>query len=179
MICFNSKITQKVLSYFYLNPESEMYVNEIARKFGIDRGNLVKKLKELENDNVLQKRKRGNLSLYKINKKNPFYKEYKKIIQKSFGIEPELIELLKNVKGLKKAIVFGSYAKNQLSSQSDIDLLLVGSHSCLEIQKQISKLQSKYDREINTVDLTESEFRKKKDNSFIKNIFQNKYIQII
>jgi len=47
MINFRSKnFLQKVLSYFLLNSEEEMYVNEMARKFAVDRGNLVRKLTE-------------------------------------------------------------------------------------------------------------------------------------
>lgn len=46
MLNFRSKITQKVLAYFLLNPQIELYLNEIAAKFDVDRGNLVKKLAE-------------------------------------------------------------------------------------------------------------------------------------
>ena len=180
MINFRSKISQKVLSYFLLNSEEEMYVNEMARKFAVDRGNLVRKLTEWEKDGVLTKTERGNLSLYKINKDYSLLKEMKNIAQKKFGLEEQLKKVLKKIEGIKKAFIFGSYAKDTLETESDIDLLLVGSHGALEIQKEIVKLQKEFDREINTVDMTEAEFKEKKqEDEFLKGILSDKYIQII
>ena len=181
MINFKSKITQAVLGYFFINPRVEMYLNEMARKFKVDRGNLVRKLAELEGEGILLKNKKGNLSLYTINRDYPFLLELKKIFVKSFGLEKELRDRLKGIAGLKTAIIFGSYAKDKLSAESDIDLLLVGSHKSLDAQREITKLQNKLDREINAIDMTASEFarRKKDKDEFIAHIFAGKIIKII
>lgn len=180
MINFNSKIAQKVLSYFLLNPDEELYMNEMVKKFKVDRGNLVRKLAEWEKEGILSKNKHGNLSLYKVNKQYSLLEEMKKIAQKSFGLEEKLRITLGKIKGLKSAFIFGSYASGKLEPESDIDILLVGSHKSFDVQKETIKLEKEFDREINIVDMTESEFVKKQKNSeFIKNIFDNKYIQII
>ncbi len=156
-----------------------MYLNEMARKFDVDRANLSRKLSEWERQGILSKRKKGNLSLYKINKKYPMLKEMKKIVQKSFGLEKELEQILKKDKQVKQAFIFGSYAKDQLTMESDIDLLIVGSHVSLNLEREILKLQKKIDREINTIDLTEAEFAEKKNDDFIRNILSNKNIKLI
>jgi len=179
MINFRSQIAQKVLSYFLLNDKEEMYVNEMAGKFAVDRGNLTRKLAEWEKEGILSKSERGNLSLYKVNGNYPFLDEMKKIVQKSFGLEEQLKQALKNIKGLKTAIIFGSYAENKLNAESDIDLLLIGSHGFLEAQREMVKLQKKFGREINVVDMTEKEFKDKKDDELLENIFNGRYIQII
>jgi len=179
MINFKAKITQAVLGYFFVNPQAEMYLNEIARKFKVDRGNLVRKLAEWEREGVLLKNKKGNLSLYTVNHQYPFFPELKKIFKKSFGLENELKEKLKSIKGLKTAIIFGSYAKDKLSAESDIDLLLVGSHNFLTVEREIVKLQGRFDREINIVDMTEDEFGRKKNEDFLKNVLKGKIIKLI
>jgi predicted nucleotidyltransferase len=180
MITFNSKITQKVLSYFLLNPDEELYMNEIVKKFGVDRGNLVRKLAEWEKEGILTKTKHGNLSLYKINKNYSLLDEMGKISQKSFGLENKLKTILSKIKGLKSAYIFGSYANSKLEPESDIDLLLIGSHKSLDTQRKLIDIEKELNREINIVDMTELEFKKKKkNNDFIKNILNNKYIQII
>ena len=180
MITFNSKITQKVLSYLLLNPEEEMYMNEMVNKFSVDRGNLVRKLAEWEKEGILVKNKRGNLSLYKINRQYPLLQEMKKISQKSFGIEQRLGSIFKKTKGIKHAFIFGSYASDKLEAESDIDVLSVGSHKSFDVQREIVKLEKDLGRDINIVDMTEEEFEeKKKNNEFLKNIFSNNYIQII
>lgn len=179
MINFNSKIARKVLTYFLLNPQAEMYLNEMANKFNLDRGNLTKKLAEWEKEDILIKNKMGNLSLYKINKKYPLLTEMRKIAQKSFGLENKLKEALGKIKGLQMAVIFGSYAKDKLNAESDIDLLLVGSHNFLKTQKEIVKLQKYFDREFNIIDMTKEEFKKKKDKELLQDIFKNKHIRLI
>lgn len=180
MINFRSKISQKVLSYFLLNCDEEMYLNEMVKKFGVDRGNLTRKLAEWEKEGILNKIKRGNLSIYKINKNYPLLEEMKKISQKSFGLESELKNNLKGVKGLRSAYIFGSYASGKLEPESDIDLLLVGSHNSLDAQKRIIKLEKEFNREINIIDMTDRELAdKRKSNEFIENIFKNKNIKVI
>jgi predicted nucleotidyltransferase len=179
MISFSSKITQKVLSYFLLNPDAELYLNEMARKFCVDRPNLSRKLAEWEGEGVLSKRQLGNLSLYKINRKYPLLSELKSTVKKSFGLEMELKKMLEKIKGIKEAVIFGSYAQDKMEMESDIDILLVGSHNFFETQKVIVSLQKKLDREINVIDMTEKEFVKAKKQELVKNIFSNKYIKII
>ncbi|MDA3840062.1 MAG: nucleotidyltransferase domain-containing protein [Patescibacteria group bacterium] len=179
MINFNSKITRKVLAYFFLNEKSEMYLNEIARKFDVDRANLSRKLTEWVSLGIVVKNKKGNLSLYKINQNYPMLSEMKKIIAKSFGVEDAMKKALLKIKGLEQAFIFGSYAKGFFGPESDLDLLLVGSHDFLKTQKIISKLQKQFDREINTIDMTREEFLKSKDRELIKNIFKGKNIKLI
>ena len=48
MISLKSKVTKKILNYFFINPHENLYVNEISRKLQLDKRNLVKKIKELE-----------------------------------------------------------------------------------------------------------------------------------
>jgi len=181
MISLKSTVTIKLLTYFFLNPKESLYVNELSTKFGLDKRNLVKKLKELESEGILRSQARGNLKLYAINQKYSLYKEYKKIVGKTLGLEANLKELLLTIKGVRQAYIYGSYAANNLNAHSDIDLLVIGSHSIVELQRAVSKLQREIDREINTVNMGESEFRKRKKSRdpFLSNVLSGKNIRII
>ena len=161
MLNFRSKVTQRVLPYLLLNPQSELYLNEIVAKFGVDRGNLVKKLAEWKREGIVQKQKRGNLSLYRINKQHPLYKELRAITEKQFGLENALRSAFKQMAGVKRAYIFGSYVKGSMGAESDVDVLVVGSHKAIDVQSRLAKLQKKFDRAINVVDMTEQEFKKK------------------
>lgn len=179
MINFKSKITKKVLGYFLLNTEAELYLNEIAKKFAVDRGNLVKKLAEWQKERILEKSRRGNLSLYKINPSYPFLNELRGWARKSFGLEEELRSELKKINGLKEAYIFGSYAQNTMTPDSDIDLLLVGEHVSLDATRRIIPFMKKYDREINITDYTSKEFEVEKNkNDFLRAIFKKKTIKL-
>jgi len=181
MIIFRSKITRQVLPYLLLNPQSELYLNEIVVKFGVDRGNLVKKLAEWEHDGIVRKRKRGNLSLYHINKQHPLYRELRAITEKQFGLEDALRSALKQISGIKQANIFGSYAKGTMGPESDVDVLVVGSHKAADVQRRLTAIQKKFDREINVVDMTERELekRKKARDPLVVRIFSSRNIRLL
>ena len=89
--------------------------------------------------------------------------------------------MLGNIKGLKEAYLFGSYASNKMDSSSDIDLLAIGTHSVLALQRIIVKLQKDTGREFNVINLSPKEFEKKKKDkdTFINSVFKTKIIRII
>ncbi len=181
MISLRSEITRKLLNYFFINPQENLYVNELSRKLSLDKRNLVKKLKELEKDGIIKSQIRGNIKLYSIDKSYPLYEEYKKIILKTIGVEDKLRRILTEVEGIKEAYIYGSYAKNKMDINSDIDLLIIGDHEISLLQKNLNKLQREIDREINPVSMDELEFknRVKKKDPFISEVLRNKHIQLI
>src|SRR3989344_3476688 len=90
-------------------------------------------------------------------------------------------ELAKQIKGIESAYIFGSYAKNKLSEESDIDILVVGSFKTTELQRALLEVQKLAGREINSIELLNNEFKKKieeKDELLI-DIFSKDHIKII
>lgn len=181
MFSLRSEITKDILSYFFLNDQKPAYVNDLSRRLQHDSGNLSRKLTELEREGLLKSDYKGNLKYYSLNKKYPLLSEYKKIFQKTLGIEQELKQSLISIEGLGTAFIFGSYATNKMDPMSDIDLLLVGNHKVLDVQRQISSLQKKIDREINCINMDSEEFKRKEEagDPFITNFKRSKKIKLI
>ena len=180
MISLKSEVTQKVLNYFFLNPQETLYVNELARKLSLDKRNLVKKIRELEKEGLLVSRHRGNLKLYSLNKRFSLLKEYKNIILKTVGFEKKLKGMLKDTPGTENAYIYGSYARNKMDAHSDIDLLVIGNHSIIPIQKKINRVQKELGREINVVNMSTDDFkdRRKKRDPFIMDILKKPHIEV-
>lgn len=180
MLSLKSEITQKLLNFFFLNPEESLYVNELARKLFLDKRNLMKKVKELESDGLLISEEKGNLKLLKINREYPLYDEYRKIVLKTVGVEAQLKRIIVNITGVEKAIIFGSYAADKMEAHSDIDLLVVGDHDGINLQSKISILQRELDRIINLVNISSEDFNKrlKKKDPFLADILKRKHILI-
>jgi len=181
MISLKSELTKALLNYFFINPHEELYINELSRKLDLDKRNLVKKLKELERDGILKSQTRGNLKLYSINESYPLYEEFKKIILKTIGVEDKLRKILKEVDGIRDAYIYGSYAKNKMDIHSDIDLLIIGDHEIRLLQQKLNNLQKEIDREINSVNMDEREYKKRirTEDPFILEILKEKHIKII
>ncbi len=180
MRLFKSIITKALVNYFFINPEEELYVNEMAVKLSLDKRNLVKKLKELELLGLLKSRKRGNLKLYSINPKYALYNEIKQVVIKTFGIKDALKKIMKKIQGIDAVYIYGSYAKNNMDTNSDIDILAVGSFSIFEFQKYINEMQRKFVREINVISMDSADFvkRKSKKDKFISTVLKEKHILI-
>ena len=181
MISLRSKVAIKLLDYYFLNPEAQVYINELARILGLDPKNTETKLKELEKEGLFKSEFRGKQRYFFLAKDNPVLKHYRQIFLRTYGIEKRLKDIISNIKGLKEAYLFGSYASNKMDSSSDIDLLAIGTHSVLELQRVIAKLQKDTGREFNVMNLSPKEFEKKKNDKvpFIRGVFKTKIIRLI
>lgn len=181
MLNLRSKIAIKVLGYFFVNPNSSHYINELAGVLSLDVGNLFRKLKELEDIGILVSEKRGNQKYFSLNKNYSLLNETQKAFNAKYGIARLLKEKLQKIKGIEEAYIFGSYANDKMDQGSDIDVLLVGSHSTIEAKRMVLPLQKEVGREINIVDITPKELEtcKQEGDDFIKNIFSHKIIKVI
>lgn len=181
MISLRSKVTIKLLDYYFLNPDAQHYINEVARILELDPKNTETKLKEFEKEGLFKSEFRGKERYFFLAKDNPILEHYRQIFLKTHGIEKKLKDMLLLIKGLKEAYIFGSYASDKMNSSSDIDVLAIGSHSVLELQKVITKLQKDTGREFNVMNLNPKEFAVKRKNKdpFINGIFKTKIIRLI
>ncbi|MBI4115392.1 MAG: nucleotidyltransferase domain-containing protein [Candidatus Omnitrophica bacterium] len=180
MLSLRSKITRAVLSYFLLHDHAEMYVLEMARRLHLDDSNLAKKLRELEKEGILKSEEKGKERYYSLNKSFPLLKEYRQIVLKTVGLEGALKELLREVKGIEEAYLFGSYAKNRMDSSSDIDLMVIGDHDTVGLRKKLSGIQKTTDREINLVSMSPAEYdKRKKQDSFVRSLQKSKKVKLV
>jgi len=181
MISLRSKVAIKILDYYFLNTDANAYINELARILELDPKNTESKLKEFEKEGLFKSEFRGKERYFFLAKDNPVLEHYRQIFLKTYGIEKRLKDMISNIKGLKEAYIYGSYATNKMDSSSDIDILAIGSHSVLELQRVIVKLQQDVNREFNVMNLSLKEFAaKKKDKAhFINNVFKTKVIKLV
>lgn len=181
MVSLKSKIIQKILNLFLLNEKERFYINELAKIVGEDPSNVYKKLLELKKEGIISDEFLGKERYFFINKKYRFLKEYKNIVLKDIGFEKILKEKLKPIKGVKFVYIFGSYAKDKMTLESDIDVLVVGDFKTVELQKAFLDVQRLSGKEINSVELSEKDFKKriKEKDPLLKDIFMGKNIKII
>ena len=181
MISMQSDIVKKVLGYYFINPQARHYTRELASILKLDPGNLSRKLTEMVSEGIFQVESEGRNRYFLLNKEFPLLAEYKKIYQAKFGVTESLSGVLKAVSGLKKAYIFGSYAKGNFEPGSDIDLLLVGEFDYGQVSKALAGLEKNWRREINIVDMSSKEFsaKIKKKDELLMNILKGKKIELV
>ena len=180
MIRLDSKINRSVLGYFFMNPEAELYLSEIASLLMLDPSNLSKKLKELEKEGLFVSELRGKERYYRINCDFPLYDAYKKVFDQYFGIEKELKDIAVSMKNIDEAYIFGSYAKERFDASSDIDILVIGRESAVKLNARLLELERKFQRDINFILITDSELKEKlkSDDMLVRDIFNGPTIKL-
>ncbi len=130
---------------------------------------------------IVQSEKRANLKYYKINQKCPFYEELKGLFLKTVGAPSEIKEALKDTEGIETAFIYGSLAKGDEYSGSDIDLFLVGDIDEDKLLERFPDLESRLGREINYSIYGLEEFRKKRKegNAFITTVLKESKLVLL
>ncbi|MBI5754901.1 nucleotidyltransferase domain-containing protein, partial [Candidatus Peregrinibacteria bacterium] len=107
--------------------------------------------------------------------------EYRAIVRKTVGVEARMAQELRRLKGLHRAVLFGSYAKGGWGPLSDIDVLLVGDFEAMAASKILTRLEKEFGREINSVEMSEIDFSQKKanHNELLESIFKNPFIELL
>jgi predicted nucleotidyltransferase/predicted transcriptional regulator with HTH domain len=173
-IITKSKVRQGILKLLFSNENQEYYLSEVAKKIKTSVGTTQRELNKLINSEIIITEKKANIRYYRLNKKNPLYPELNKIVLKTIGLEAELSRLIKPVKKIKFAFIFGSYVNEGFKSGSDIDLFIIGSPDENTLLKKVRQLEKSIERDINYHISALTEFRTKlKKNSFVKNIINN------
>jgi predicted nucleotidyltransferase len=161
-----------ILEIFFNHPEDAYYLRQISRFLGKEPGVFQRDINNLVKNGILESFYQGNNRFFKINKNYSLYKDLKSIFFKTIGAQGELERILKNIKGIKSAFIYGSFAKGEEQKQSDIDLCIIGSINENLLIRKLTQLEKKIDREINYILIAEREYKNKLKNkdSFLENI---------
>jgi len=172
---FKSKTRKEIFRLYFTNPESEHYLRELERILEIPVSMIRNELVRLEEDGIFQTRKKGNQAYYFLNKTYPLFSELKSIVFKTVGIQGMLKEILRKIKGIEVAFIYGSFAKQEENAKSDIDVLIIGKIDDSVLIGEVRKLESTLQREINYSLITRDEFKKKakEKGSFIAELIKN------
>ena len=174
MISLRSKITCAILADLFLSRTRSFYANQLAKRLNLDSGNLTRKLHELETDGLLLSEPKGRERYYSLNSAFPLLSEYRQIVLKTVGIEAEIRRTLQGVKGVRRAFLFGSYAENHMDASSDLDLVVIGDHRVLDLQRRIAVVQKKLSNEINVISLSSQEYEKKRQSHYFFKMLENR-----
>lgn len=175
---FRSKARTMLLLNFCINPDKEFYTRELEKKLDIPVGNIRRELKKIESSGLIISKPMGNLVLYKINKENPLYPQFKDLVIKTIGIQELLKPFFIKEKNITLSFIYGSYAKGEFDSSSDIDIFILvkkDSDFYETINEKLLKFENMLGREFNLDYLTLGEYkkRKKQKDPYILDLLKN------
>lgn len=169
-----------ILALLSENPEREYYLHELGRLLGKKPGVFQIGINSLERQGLVISRKQGPLRLFKINEQHPLYKEIKSMVRKTVGVEAELKRIVNEIAAIKKALIYGSYAKDSMRSDSDIDLLVVTEDLKVEdaLVKELARVEKSLQRDVNYKLYDQKDFnqRRKNKDPFLTEVLSDRHI---
>ncbi len=135
----------------------EIHARGLAKRLDINHMTVIRNLKELVGENVLEFRKEGRNKVYFL-KKNMEARNYALIselykLNKTLEKYPELRQTIKNIQQKKEiglAVLFGSYARGTANKNSDIDVFIETKDR--NLKKELELLNSRLSLKIGEYD---------------------------
>jgi uncharacterized protein len=154
---FLSEIRAALFRLFLGPSAGRMYRAEIIARFKFAGRSVEEELEKLVRLELLQTTKDGNRRYYEVNRAHPLYPELRGIVLKTGGLRDVLAEALKGMK-VEHAFVFGSIAAGTETTESDVDLMVIGGATHRQAASGLRRAGETLGREVNPHFLTAEEF---------------------
>ena len=181
MLDLRSKPRQRLLAYYFTNPDARLHLRDLAGRLGIDPSNLSKELHRLVRQGLFRAEINGRQKYFELNRKYVLFAEVRSIVTKTVGAVPRIKLSFTRVGGIEEAYVYGSFARNQQDAVSDIDILVIGDPEEDVLSESVRKLERELGRDLNYTVLKRKEFasRRRRGDAFLENVWHNKRITLI
>jgi predicted nucleotidyltransferase len=173
---------QRVLGWLFLHPSEKFYLREIVRHTGGAHGAVQRELETLTRAGLLRRTVKGRQVYFEADTDSPIYPELSALLTKTgalvdvlrIGLEPVGAKIL-------AAFVYGSAARGEMQSQSDIDLLIVGHVGFSEVVAALAQAQERLGREVNPTLYSPVEFiqRMQERNHFLLSLRTEKRLFVM
>ena len=162
----------RILAHFFLHPGEAFHIRELARLLAESPGSLLRDLRRLEAIRLLQTERVGNQVRYSLDQKHPLYRDLQRMILKTTAVDAVLREALQSVRDIELAVLYGSFAKGEATSRSDLDLMIIGNATDRALAPAIEKAEQSLGREVSYTRYPREEAREKirQRNSFVHNV---------
>ena len=177
-----SDYRRRVLGLLLLHPDTAYHVRELARLTGTSAGTLHKELTKLTAGGVLRRQEVGNQVRYSADRDCPVFEELVSILRNTSGLVDVLAEALSSVeKDIALAFLFGSVARGEQQSNSDVDVMLVGNLGFADAVSVLHPVQATLQREINPVVYSLEEFHRRaaSHDSFIQEVLSQPKLFVV
>ena len=158
----SSKIRAEIFRLLFGTDTGELHMREIERRSGYAIGSIQAELKKLLRLDLVKKRKDGNRLYYRANREHPLYLDIRNLVLKTNGLADVIKLALRQNSGINIAFVFGSIARHEETTESDVDLMVIGQLSLRKLTGMLAGVSEKIGREINPHVFSVDEFAKRK-----------------
>lgn len=176
------KTRQAILAATFLEPQRWWYMRELARHLRVTPSTLQRELDSLVEGGILRQKREGKHVYFQAATDSPIFQELRGIILKTAGLADVIRKALKPFADrIQWAFVYGSVARSEEHSASDVDLMIVGRVGLADVSSPLRKAEQKISRAVNPTVYRPDEFRSKVKSShhFISTVLRSKKLFVL
>jgi predicted nucleotidyltransferase len=169
-----------VLAVLYGHVGESFHLRQLSRMTTISLGAVQRELRQLVDAGLVTRKTLGTHTLYSANEASPVFTEMKSLVTKTVGIHDVLLAALRPLEEkIGLAFVYGSTARAEENTQSDVDLMIVGRVHFADVLEHLAEAQTTLNREINPTVYSTREFKSKVRGNFLKTVLSGKKLFLI
>jgi predicted nucleotidyltransferase len=170
---FRSAGQARLLARVYLGSSDPATLADLARELDLDDGGLTREADRLERAGLVRSERIGRSRILHPNGESPYFPELYGLLLKAFGPAMVIGPLLATVAGIEHAYVYGSWAARYLGrpgdEPADIDVMVIGSPSRMDLSRVARELEPAFGREVNITAVSPSQWEKA-PSGFLKDV---------
>lgn len=151
-----------ILALLYGHPDESFYIREIARRLRASVGAVQRELTTLSRVGLVIRSKIGSQVFFQANQNSAVFAEMRALVAKTVGIFHVLRSALQPLGArIAVAFVYGSIARHEEKSDSDVDLMVIGEVTLDEVLVQLGSIDIYLGRTVNPTVYSIAEYKSK------------------
>ena len=155
------------------HPDEWFHLRQIARESGASAGTAHRELNALVDLGLMLREASGAAVRFKANTAHSVYRELQSLLAKTGGLPARLRAGLETLgDAVDTAFIYGSVARGEQRTSSDIDLMVIGDVSLVGVLKALRPVSTALRRELNPTVYSLDEFnrKEKEGHSFVQRV---------
>ncbi len=176
------KTRRAILAAALMHPDKWWFLADLARHIGAPPSSLQREMESLVRVGILLRRQEGKQVYFKPDPDCPIFRELQGIMTKTAGLVDVLRGLLAPFRdSISVAFVYGSLARSEELSTSDVDLMVVGRARLADLSPALQEAERRLGREVNPTLFSPEEFAKKRKQGhhFLKTVLRGEKLFVL
>jgi len=176
------KTRQAILAATFGEPRRWWYMRELARHLRLTPSSLQRELASLVRGGILLRKHEGKHVYFQAAADSPIFPELQGLVLKTVGLADVIRDALGPLADrIQWAFIYGSVARSEEHSASDVDLMIIGQVGLADVSSPLRKAERRLNRAVNPATYTAGEIatKVKSNHHFITTIMRSKKLFIL
>jgi predicted nucleotidyltransferase len=177
----SSQVRAEIFRLLFRSDKPSIHLRDLQRQSGLSIGTIQKEIAHLKTLDLVTSERDGNRLYYTANSDHPLYREICSLVEKTSGVAERLKKVLHSINGIECAFIFGSFARGEEKSHSDLDLIVIGGIGLRKLSPILKHITEQTQREINPHVYSKQSWKEKlkKKDHFIRSVMNDKRIFLV